>query len=338
MRRFMAGVGDSLALCIDGGMNMLNSVTARLRAVLMAGVSFGLFASTAAQADPSSCRKVRLSDIGWTDVSATTAVTAALLKDLGYRPDVALLSLPVTYRSLADKQLDVFTGNWMPSGAADRKPYEASLDIIGPNLTGAKYTLAVPAYLYDAGLHDFADISKFADKLGNKIYGIEPGNDGNRHILEMIGSNANNLGKFKLIESSEQGMLAEIDRKIRNKEPIVFLGWEPHPMNTLYKIQYLTGGDKEFGPNYGGAEIFTNTWKGYSEKCPNVGKLLHNMHFSLDGENKMMDAIMNHHVDPPKAAKAWLRSNPDTVKTWLDGVTTYDGSPGWEAVKAKLGD
>ncbi|MFH3844485.1 extracellular solute-binding protein, partial [Acinetobacter baumannii] len=37
---------------------------------------------------------------------------------------------------------------------------------------GAKYTLAVPQYVYDGGLRSFADIAKFSDKLGNKIYGI----------------------------------------------------------------------------------------------------------------------------------------------------------------------
>ena len=30
---------------------------------------------------------------------------------------------------------------------------------------------------------------------------------------------------------------------MRGKEPIVFLGWEPHPMNTKFKMAYLTGGD-----------------------------------------------------------------------------------------------
>ena len=57
---------------------------------------------------------------------------------------------------------------------------------VGANLEGAKYTLAVPTYTVDQGLKDFADINKFRDQLGGKIYGIEPGNDGNRLILDMI--------------------------------------------------------------------------------------------------------------------------------------------------------
>jgi len=40
-----------------------------------------------------------------------------------------------------------------------------------PNLSGAKYTLAVPAYLYDKGLKSFSDIAKFGPELDNKIFG-----------------------------------------------------------------------------------------------------------------------------------------------------------------------
>ena len=64
------------------------------------------------------------------------------------------------------------------------------------NLEGAKYTLAVPTYLYNEGLKSFADIAKFKDKLGGKIYGIEPGNDGNRLILDMIKDNKFGLKGF----------------------------------------------------------------------------------------------------------------------------------------------
>ena len=44
-------------------------------------------------------------------------------------------------------------------------------------------------------------------------------------------------------------MLAQVERALRDKKPIVFLGWEPHPMNTMFQMNYLTGGDDTFGPN-----------------------------------------------------------------------------------------
>jgi glycine betaine/proline transport system substrate-binding protein len=203
-------------------------------------------------------------------------------------------------------------------------------------LEGAKYTLAVSAAAYKAGLKSFADIAKFSKKLDGKIYGIEPGNDGNRLIQGMIDANQFDLGKFTLVESSEAGMLSQVQRAERRGKWVVFLGWEPHPMNSRFKMKYLEGGDDVFGPNLGGATIYTNVRKGYVQECANVGKLLTNLVFTLDSENKLMDAVLNKKQKPEAAAKAWLKANPKALTAWMDGVTTFDGQPGLDAVKASL--
>jgi glycine betaine/proline transport system substrate-binding protein len=226
----------------------------------------------------------------------------------------------------------VFLGNWMPTQEADRSRYVAdgSVVIVGANLTGAKYTLAVPAYTYAEGLKDFSDIRRFAAKLNNTIYGIEPGNDGNRVVLDMIKQDQFGLGDFKLIESSEQGMLAQVERAYRDKQSVVFLAWKPHPMNIRFDIKYLSGGD--VGPTFGDATIYTVTRKGYGTECPNVGRLLANLKFSLRGESEMMDAILDRHEQPDIAAAAWLKANPAVMQTWLEGVRTVDGRPASSAL------
>jgi glycine betaine/proline transport system substrate-binding protein len=296
-------------------------------------------ASPAAAADPASCGPVTFSDVGWTDITATTAAASTVLTALGYAPEVKVLSVPVTYAALADGDVDVFLGNWMPTMEADIRPYldKGAVEDLGPNLTGAKYTLAVPAYTHEAGLRDFADIAKFADQLDGRIYGIEPGNDGNRLILGMIETDQFGLGKFKLSESSEQGMLAQVARAVQRKEPIVFLGWEPHPMNANFPMKYLTGGDAVFGPDFGGAQVHTNTRKGLSADCPNLGRLLANMDFTLPMENEIMGAILNDGAEPNAAARAWLAKNPAILDGWLAGVTTLTGAEGLPAVRAALG-
>ena len=282
-----------------------------------------------AAAEPESCRVVRFSDIGWTDVTATTGLASHLVRLLGYEPRVTVLSVPVTFASLKNRDIDVFLGNWMPAMAADLAPYQAegSVEVVGANLNGAKYTLAVPAYLHEAGLHDFADIQRFAKELNHEIYGIEPGNDGNRLVLTLIKENQFELGGFKLVESSEQGMLAQVERAIAAKRPIVFFGWEPHPMNARFDMRYLTGGDSSFGPNYGGATVYTNVRAGYLEECPNVGRLLKNLKFTLHGESEIMAGILERKLAPEAAGREWLERNPDTLPAWLDGVTRFDGSP-----------
>jgi len=278
-------------------------------------------------AEPASCHTVRLADVGWTDVTATTAVFSQVLRGLGYDPRTTLLSVPVTFAVMKGGNIDVFLGNWMPAQTRDRQPYidDGSIEIIRDNLTGAKYTLAVPAYAYQAGIRDFSDIQRFGPALNHTIYGIEAGNDGNRHILTLIQHNDYGLGSFHIVESSEQGMLAEVARAYASARPIVFLAWDPHPMNMQFDLRYLSGGDTTFGPNYGGARVLTLARTGYVRQCPNVGKLLQNLVFTTQGESEVMRSILTDHKTPDIAASEWLAANPGVRQGWLQGVHTFTG-------------
>ena len=293
---------------------------------------------TAANAGFAACEEVRFSDVGWTDITATTATTAIVLEALGYETSTDILSVPVTYASMAEGNIDVFLGNWMPTMEGDIATYReaGTVDTVRTNLTGAKYTLATNAAGVAAGITDFASIAAASDALDGKIYGIEAGNDGNRLIQDMIDGDVFGLGDFEVVESSEQGMLAQVERAEDRGEAVVFLGWEPHPMNANFDLTYLPGGDDYFGPDLGGAIVATNTRAGYTTECPNVGKLLMNLEFSLAMENEIMGAILNDGEDPEDAAKAWLAANTDAWMPWLDGVTTLDGGDATAAVKAAL--
>ena len=284
------------------------------------------------------CDKIVFSDVGWTDITATTAATTLVLEALGYETETKVLSVPVTYTGLAGGDIDVFLGNWMPTMEADIAPYReaGTVETVRTNLEGAKYTLATNEAGAALGIADFKDIAAHKDALEGQIYGIEPGNDGNRLIMDMIASGPFGLDGFEIVESSEQGMLAEVAKKTDAGEPIIFLGWEPHPMNANFKMTYLTGGDDFFGPNLGGAVVDTNTRAGYVAECPNTGKLLQNLSFSLAMENEIMGAILNDGTDPRDAAKAWLAANPAAWEAWLDGVTTKDGGDAKAAVAAAL--
>lgn len=306
-------------------------------ATAAAVLALGTVPAMAAEAE--SCSAVRFSDVGWTDITSTTATASVILKALGYEPTVTVLSLPVTYTSMKNKDIDVFLGNWMPSQANDIKPYtdDKSVESYGPNLEGAKYTLATNAKGAELGIKDFADIAKHKDELEGKIYGIEPGNDGNRLILGMIDGDKFGMKGMELVESSEQGMLAQVAKLDKDGKPIVFLGWAPHPMNANFKLTYLSGGDDVFGPNFGGATVFTNVRAGYTTECPNAGTLIKNLKFSLPMENEIMKKIIDDGMEPEAAATEWLTANPDAFTPWLAGVTAKDGGDATAAVKSALG-
>jgi glycine betaine/proline transport system substrate-binding protein len=296
-----------------------------------------LLSQTALAADQESCATVKMAEPGWNDLALTTGTAAVILESLGYSVESDILGLPVIYQSLAAKDLDVFLGYWDPAMVTFAEPYEkdGSVERIRVNLEGAKYTFGVPDYVYDAGVHDFADLQKFAEQFEKKMYGIESGS--NTLMFDAIADKTFGLEGWDVVESSESGMLAEVARKIERKEFIVFQAWAPHPMNTSFPIKYLTGGDKQYGPNFGAATVSTQVRKGYIAECPNVGRLLNNLTFTIDFENKGMGHLITDGMDPRDAAKQMLTESPDSLTTWLDGVTTLDGKPGLEAVKAALG-
>ncbi|NNU65262.1 choline ABC transporter substrate-binding protein [Rhizobium sp. WYCCWR 11152] len=301
--------------------------TSTFKLVTATAVAALSVATAAFAADPDSCATVRFADVGWTDITATTATASVILKSIGYETDVKVLSVPVTYTSLKNKDIDIFLGNWMPTQEKDVRPYidDKSVESFGPNLVGAKYTLATNAKGAELGIKDFKDIAAHKDDLDGKIYGIEPGNDGNRLVMDMIEKNEFGLKDLEVVESSEQGMLAQVARADKAGKPVVFLGWEPHPMNTNFKLTYLTGGDNVFGPDFGGAKVFTNVRAGYLDECQNVGMMLKNLTFSLDMENQIMGKILNDGKEPEAAASEWLKANPAALEPWLAGVKTRDG-------------
>ncbi|WP_163847350.1 choline ABC transporter substrate-binding protein [Pseudooceanicola aestuarii] len=281
------------------------------------------------------CDSVTMSDVGWTDITTTTATAKHVLEALGYDVDVKVLSVPVTFASLESDDVDVFLGNWMPAQTAAITPYLDSGEIeqINVNLEGTKYTLAVPTYAYEAGLKTYADIAKFEDELDAKIYGIEPGNEGNDYLVSLAENDTHGLGNFEVVESSEQGMLSQVSRFYKKEEPVVFLGWEPHPMNANFDLQYLTGGEDFFG---GEGVVHTVTRQGFTGECPNLGKLFAQMDFTLAMENQIMGEILDEGEDADDATLAWLQANPAAIEPWLDGVTTTDGAEGLAAVKDAL--
>ncbi|PQJ71596.1 glycine/betaine ABC transporter substrate-binding protein [Vibrio jasicida] len=308
----------------------MSTMTKIFSSIALSAVATGAYANQ--------CETVRFADVGWTDITATTAVTSELLKGLGYKTKTDLLSVPVTYSSMANGDIDVFLGNWMPTMEGDIAKYReaGTVETVRANLEGAKYTLAVPKYVYDAGVKSFADLAKNADKFKDRIYGIEPGNDGNRLIQDMIDSDAFGLKDFNLVESSEAGMVSQVSRAVRRNQWIVYLGWAPHPMNSNVEMEYLSGGDDFFGPNYGGANVYTNVRQDYLSECQNVGQLLKNLEFSLEMENQLMEAILNQKQKPAKAAQEWLNANPQQFEAWLEGVKTLDGKDAKQAITSYL--
>lgn len=282
-------------------------------------------------------RIVDFAEVQWTDINSTTAAARIVLEAIGYETTSKIVSVPIAFQAVSTGDIDVFLGDWEPSMRSITRPLLEEGEIIDykTNLTGAKYTLAVPRYVADAGVTSFNDIAKNAEKFNHRIYGIEPGNDGNILIQKMIDADAFGLAGFELIESSEAGMLAEVQAVTKNEEWIVFLGWAPHPMNTVHDIEYLADGDDYFGPDFGAATVHTITRVGYAEENPNLARFFKNLEFNLDMEGEIMKDIADG-MTAMEAAEKWLKKNPSILNGWLEGVKAVDGREALTAVRENL--
>jgi glycine betaine/proline transport system substrate-binding protein len=301
------------------------------------GITAGSLPTSAAE--PASCQMVRMADPGWTDITATNAVAGTLLGALGYQQKIETVAVPIIFQGLKTAQIDVFLGNWMPAQSTflDKLIAEKSVEIVRPNLENAKFTLAVPTVVADAGVKSFADLARFGDRFEKKIYGIEPGAPANQNIQRMLDKKDFGLEGWTLVESSEQAMLAQAIRRTRNKDWVVFLGWQPHPMNTRIDMTYLSGGDAYFGPNYGSTTVNTLSRRGYGSECTNVHRLFSQLAFTVGMENEIMAAITDDKKAPKDAAASYLKAHPDLLGPWLAGVSTRDGKDAALAVRAALG-
>ncbi|MFP4108791.1 MAG: ABC transporter substrate-binding protein [Desulfonatronovibrio sp.] len=283
---------------------------------------------------------VRFVYVPWTCVTVKTEVAEFILDKLGYNASSTMLSVPIAYQALATDEADVFLGNWMPTMASIAEPHFESgkVEKLNPIMKNAKYTLAVPSYIYEEGLQHFEDIAKFGDELDYKIYGIEEGNDGNEIIENMIKEDMFGLGDFELIPSSETGMLSQVQSYARNEQGIVFLGWSPHWMNKAIDMEYLKGSDENtFGENNGTATVYINAREGFVQEQPNIAKFLENYLVPIDMVNEAMNMLHEdktmEHLD---AGLVWLRENPEIYRDWMEGVTTVDGEPALPVIEEAI--
>ena len=293
---------------------------------------------TSFAADDAACETITQSDPGWTDIAATNALSGVVLNALGYQQKVQNLSVALAFQGLKTGQVDVFLGNWMPAQEPVISKFTAdnSIKVIGANLPAARFTLAVPDYVAAAGVKDFADLQKYADKFNHKIYGIAPGSPANQNLKKMLDKQDFALKNWNLVESSESGMLAQVTRAVDRKEWIVFLGWEPHAMNTRFKLDYLSGGDAYFGANYGSATVNTATRKDFATQCPNANLFFSQLKFDVALENAVITRVLDDKQSAQDAARAELAKRPELLDAWLDGVTTRSGEPAKPAVLKAL--
>lgn len=163
------------------------------------------------------------------------------------------------------------------------------------------------------------------EKLGPQINYTITGVDAGAGVMASTQTALDKYGlkdkNWQLQPSSTAAMTSTLDKAIKDKRPIVITGWQPHWMFTKYKIKFL----KDPKNVYGKAEhIDTVVRKGLKKDKPEAYTILDRFHWNREEMSSVMLKV-NNGEDPNKAAKNWIKKNPDMVKQWTKGVKKVHG-------------
>ncbi|WP_427025451.1 glycine betaine ABC transporter substrate-binding protein [Aureimonas ureilytica] len=254
-------------------------------------------------------KKVNLAYVEWSDAVVATNLLAETLKTKGY--DVTLTPLPAAamWQAVATGEADAMVAAWLPAThAAYYAKLKDKVDLIGPNVTGAKIGWAVPAYV---DLTSVEDLKTKGAEVGNKVIGIDPGAglmQASEKAIKDYG-----LTNVTLVDGSDATMTAALKDAIDRKEPIVVTTWTPHWMFGRWDLKYLADPKGSFG---GEETVNTVARSGLDKDMPDVHKILANFKLSLDDEQKMMLQNEEKGANPAANAKAWVAANPEKVAAW----------------------
>lgn len=302
-----------------------------IKSVMMAATaSAALMLGTSAHADNANeCGEVGFAQMPWTGVSGKTETAAWMMEQLGYDVDVGTGDVSIVYQSVANGKHDASFGLWLPVSRTPIRKHmlDGNINIVGTNIDGARLTLAVPDYVQEAGVEHHSDLDDFRDRFDGKIYGLEPGTDNNEKIKNMIADDAYGLGDWELVESSEAGMLAQVQRKIDKEEWVAFVGWTPHPMNLNIDMSFVDGADEYWGPDGGRATVHTFVNQGFAWRCLNLGQFLKNYRFTLQEQSELAKYIINDEMDYADAGRRLIRENPELLERWFGQGGMYQDGP-----------
>jgi glycine betaine/proline transport system substrate-binding protein len=303
-----------------------------LKKLILSLIAF-VFLSSAVQA----AQAIRFGVPPWPGVTVKTAVVTQILETLGYKTKQLDVGPSIIYNGMINDEIEVMLAAWDPHHNDMVNPLveAGKIDRIGTNQDDSIAGLCVPDYVWDAGVHSFNDLDPNADKFNKTIYNLEAGSGMNTEMKEIMEKDIAGLKDWEQMGSNLAAMMAEVGAHIKRKEWIVFGGWAPHWMNTIYDIKYLEGvpGTEKFvNQSY----IYTVVNKDFSKQFPEVYKFLQNFKVTAETENQWIYSFGYKKIAPEKIAKDWIAENMDTVAVWLEGVKNSRGKPAMEIIRAEF--
>lgn len=273
--------------------------------ILLVGCSSGASTSGETEEDSKDVT-INFGVTPWTSTIPPTKVAKLLLEDLGYTVKETNADAGGVYTGLSKGDLDVFMDAWLPVMHANyMEQFGDKLEDTAVSYTDGELGWVIPTYV--EGIESVEDLKGKEDLFGGKVYGIEEGagmSVTSQKMIEELGLD------LEYVASSEGGMLAQAQRLMAKEEPVLFLGWRPHPMFANYDLKVLPSPEGYFDTS----EVHVITNNELKEKAPEAFELLTNWSMNVSDIEKMIVEIEDNNRDAEEVAQEWIDNHPDEVK------------------------
>ncbi|OCR22439.1 glycine/betaine ABC transporter substrate-binding protein [Pseudomonas syringae] len=273
-------------------------------------------------ADPA---PIRIGWVNWSDTEIAVKLANAALEDRLKQPvKLVLADIGIQFQAVANGNIDLIPMVWLPSThKAFYDKYRDKLEDLGVLYEG-RIGMAVPTSIPVSEIASIEDLNKPAvrEKLGGKILTSEVGNG--QYKLTEKAIQEYNLDGYKMVASSESGMLSELDRNLKRDKWSLINAWSPHWMFSKWPLRYLDDPKHVFG---GAEQIHAVARKGFSAEHPDVARFFANFKLPQADLEKLMAAARDSSAD--KVVAEYYAANKPRFAAMFDGQTaaTTAGQP-----------
>lgn len=254
-------------------------------------------------------RTIAIGKVPYTHEWIPAHIIKNIAEEMGYSTKMVEGEIGFMFVGLAQGDIDVFPDVWLPTlHKTYIDKYQDKIDLAGVAYEKVDIGWAVPKYV---DVDTIEDLQGKAEEFDNRIVGIEPSTGimlTSEKTIEAYG-----LSDFELLEGSTPAMLAELDKAIKNNEPIVFLGWRPHTMFSKYDIKLL----KDTKDIWTFDDVHVGTKAGLKEDAPDLYQFLQNFKVSMDDIEKMLVEMEENKRDVDELTKEWIEQNRNSIDEML---------------------
>jgi glycine betaine/proline transport system substrate-binding protein len=307
-------IKTNLPITTKTGRRLMNAHSP-YRKKISAGLLSVALAASAALAHAAQPAPVRIGWVNWSDTEITVKLASTALQEHLKQPvKLVMADIGIQFQALANGNIDLIPMVWLPSThKAFYDKYRARLEDLGVLYAG-RMGLAGPTTVPESEVASVEDLNKpgVREKLDGKILTSEVGNG--QYKLTVKAIEEYKLDGYKLVASSETGMLNELDRNLKRDKWSLVNAWSPHWMFSKYPLRYLDDPKKIFG---GAEQIHAMARKGFSQEHPEVAYFF--AHYSIpraDLEALMMQARQS---SSDQVVAAYYAANKPRFEAMFEG-------------------